>query len=292
MSRFKSNKSIVGFLCCMMFLFGAAVFVDGVLVRFSSGFFGNDAVTLLNKVEYQNIKLGYLLSAHVYGMIIHGGFVMFKAVFGLSAAVKRNKCGLRAFVVFIIILIVVEAVSVGFWISVRGRSGEWLRGEMLDLLGSYKGPQDTDDISKGWNKLFMQARCCGVVDQFANGDTTGDFQDTQSLWFNTNANSEKVPATCCQGVDDDDISSTINTACTTTPKNYYTQGCYEELKDLINLHSVLFFCAAGGLLILQLFAILGACMLIDRGSRVEPMFKTDRPPTPLPRVDRVKNIKF
>ncbi|XP_060551902.1 tetraspanin-18-like [Ruditapes philippinarum] len=253
MARYKCSKSVVGFLCCIMFLIGATVFVNGMLLRMSSGYFGHEVVTLFNRVEYNNVKFGFLLSALVYALIVHGGIVMFQTVFGLFAAVKRDKCGLKAFVAMAVLLILAEAVCVGFWVYLRGRSDEWLRGEMLDLLGDYKGPQDTDETSKGWNELFMQARCCGVIDQFANGDTTGDFEDTQSVWFNTNANGEKVPATCCQGVDDDDISSTINTACTTTPKDYYTKGCYTQLVDLTKLNSSIFFCAAGALLILEVF---------------------------------------
>ena len=35
------------------------------------------------------------------------------------------------------------------------QADEWLKGRMLDLLKSYEGPTNTDDISAGWNTLFM-----------------------------------------------------------------------------------------------------------------------------------------
>ena len=36
------------------------------------------------------------------------------------------------------------------------QSDEWLQGNMLTLMAAYDGPQATDEISKGWNKLFIE----------------------------------------------------------------------------------------------------------------------------------------
>ena len=48
-----------------------------------------------------------------------------------------------------------------------GQADLWLRGKMLDQLKSYAGPVATDDVSKGWNSLFMEVH---VYDLLQRGD--------------------------------------------------------------------------------------------------------------------------
>lgn len=85
---------------------GAAVFIDGMVIRFTTGFFANEVVKLLNKIEYNNIEMGYFLTAHAYGTIACGGLTIFKGVFGLVAAKKQSKTGLRgvrSYLLFVLI---------------------------------------------------------------------------------------------------------------------------------------------------------------------------------------------
>ncbi|KAL4229060.1 hypothetical protein ACF0H5_012099 [Mactra antiquata] len=256
-------------------IIGTALTVNGIHLRLTSGFFSDEVVTLLSKIEYSNIEYGRMLLILVYGMIGSGVMTIFTGVIGVYGAAKRSQRTQRGFIVLAVLLLIIQAVIAGFWVSARVKTDEWLKGEMLTLLGDYQGPEEMDEISDGWNELFMKAYCCGVHDQYSNGATTSDFEQQQSVWANTNGNSEKVPATCCQGVDkDEDITLFINTDCTTAPEDFYSKGCYEDLQDLVEFHSVFSFCAAGCLLIIKMFAIFTICYLQDDDNRIVPFFKS------------------
>ncbi|XP_053408588.1 tetraspanin-3-like [Mercenaria mercenaria] len=255
-------KYLLVILNIAIFVAGGVIAVAGLLLLFESGLLNSDVITLFNNIKYGSIKLGVVLQVVCYMMIATGGIIMIVAVVGVCAAWKKIKCCLIVFVLILVFVILLQATLVGLWINVNGRSDEWLKGEMLTLVADYKGPTDTDDISKGFNKLFIKARCCGV-------NSYADMENHPTHWFtnvgDVKATKEKVPATCCQGVEDgSDITAKVDSTCTQTPQNYYTEGCFGVTNDRIFTNLLVVTIVAAVAFLIEVAAIVMSCMVLDQ----------------------------
>lgn len=195
---------------------------------------------------------------------------MVVAILGGCGAWNKVRPCLLIYVIFIILMIVAQGVLVGFWISARTRANEWLKGRMLDLLKSYEGPTKTDDISAGWNTLFMTAECCGVNAQYASGGTNNDFSELDVTWWNSDRSvTEVIPATCCQGVTSSTISNYVDSAtCTQTPKNFYTAGCYDRVKEYIYTFSLMILITVAITFAVEVTAIICSCLVMSAINKI------------------------
>ncbi|XP_060556139.1 tetraspanin-18-like [Ruditapes philippinarum] len=258
----KCSKYFLVLVNVFIFLAGGACFAAGLMFKLDSGFLENDVINLFNEIQYSNIPIGFMSDFFAYLMMVFGGLILCVAVLGMCGAWKTSKSCLWVFIVLVVFFLLVEGVLIGLWMSMRGRTDQWLKGQMLDLLKDYAGPDQTDKTSKGWNKLFIEARCCGVNDQFKDGGTNSDFTELPTTWT---SGTDKVPATCCQGVDSDTVSDYVNSAaCTNTPSNFYTEGCYDRVVSYINIYSLISIVACGVCILGEIMGITAACVLIDK----------------------------
>lgn len=245
----------------LVFVAGGALLIAAFMLKFSSGFLHLDVTTLFNKVTVNRVPLGTIADANTYMMMLAGAFVMFIAILGLCGAWHHIKGCLWAYVTLTIILIMLQAVVVALWIFMRHTTDEWFRGQMLSLLTSYEGPEATDEVSRGWNKLFMKAECCAVNDEYADGGSNNDFNEVPAAWW-ASRGMDNLPATCCQGVSDETIADYVDSdICTKPPKNFYTTGCYNTIKRIVNVYSLLTLIVIGVIFFVQVTAIVCACML-------------------------------
>ncbi|KAL4229497.1 hypothetical protein ACF0H5_012537 [Mactra antiquata] len=285
-------KYLLVILNIAMFVAGGVIFVAGLLLLLVSGLLNSEVITLLDCIKYDGIKMGILLQAVCYMMIAAGGIIMICSVVGICAAWKKIKCCLLIFVFLVVFIILVQGTMVGLWIRMNGTSGEWLKGELKTLLAKYNGPTDTDDISDGFNTMFMKVGCCGA----------GHYSDMETIpspWFtNTGSgNSEKIPSTCCQGVDsDEDITLLVSSSCTTTPQDYYTQTCYDAIQDHIDTNLLVIALVSGIGLIVEVIGIVLTCMVLDQTKNRIQSARLDRSkqnnPPPYIGIDSVlKNKK-
>ena len=42
------------------------------------------------------------------------------------------------------------------YVSFYSQANDWFKEKLLEQITNYEGPQDQDEISKGWNKLFIK----------------------------------------------------------------------------------------------------------------------------------------
>ncbi|XP_045207320.2 tetraspanin-18-like [Mercenaria mercenaria] len=287
----KCTKYFLVLLNVVVFLAGGACFAAGLMFKLDSGFLESDVVSLFNNIQYSNIPLGFVCDLLAYLMMCFGGLIVFVAILGMCGAWKGTKSCLWVFIVLVVFFLLVEGVLIGLWMSVRGRTDQWLRGQMLDQLKGYAGPDQTDKLSKGWNTLFMEARCCGVNDQFKDGGTNSDFTELPTTWT---SGTDKVPATCCQGVQSDTVTNYVNSAfCTNTPTNFYTEGCYDRVVSYINTYSLISIVACGVCILAEVMGIVGACVLIDKAktAKVEDSHAGRSRPPPYVAIDHDRRVK-
>lgn len=293
MEEQKCTKYFAVFLNVVIFLAGGVSLAGGLMFKLDSGFLEPAVISIFNKIQYSNIPLGFVCDFLAYLMMCFGGLVVVVAILGMCAAWKGFKSCLWVFVVLVVFFILLEGVIIGLWMSVWGRTDLWLRGRMLDLLKDYAGPEATDSLSEGWNTLFIEARCCGVNDQFKDGGSNSDFTELPTTWVSV---TDKVPASCCQGVQLGTITDYVNSAsCTNTPSNFYTEGCYDRVVSYINTYTLISVVACGVCILAEVIAIIAACVLIDKakariGNISSPTTGNSRPP-PYVAIDYDRRVK-
>lgn len=257
--KFKIGKYALIIVVILMVLCGCSLFVAGLLLRLNSGFFGNDVITLLNSMTYNAVKLGRMINTLMSIMLSFGGSQPIFAFCAIYGVCKKVKCCIIMFILGVALLIFAQAILVGLWIDVRVRANDWLKGEFLDKLKYYQGPLAKDSVSQGWNTMFIDVQCCGVND----GQTISDFETVSSVWASSNP-TEKIPATCCQDFNSQDISNTIQSTCTTIPINYYPTGCHNKMRNMVNIYSLIVMVVCGVLLVLEIAAIIVSCFVLDQ----------------------------
>ncbi|KAL4229041.1 Tetraspanin [Mactra antiquata] len=290
MEGYKTTRYFLILLNVIIFLAGGACAGAGLMFKLDSGVLESSVISMLNLIQYQMIPLGIICEFLAYLMICFGATILIATVVGMCGALKSNSGCLWAFIGLIIFFVVIEAVIIGLWISVWGRGDLWLRGQMIQLLADYAGPQATDKVSSGWNTMFMEARCCGVNDQFKDGGSNSDFTGIPTTWT---SGTDKVPATCCQGVSSDTISQYLNSArCTNTPSNFYTEGCYDRFVGYINTYCLIAIITAGTCLVAGVIGIVAACIVIDKAkNRVVPHDAPRKKPQPYVAIDYTQKWK-
>lgn len=252
-----------------IFIAGAAACAAGLLLKFSSGIMESEVLTLFNNIKVDGTPIGTLADANVYMMIVGGVFVMVIGVLGLCGAWNSIKECLWAYIIILVVLILLQIVVVALWIFMRQTGDEWFRGQLLEQLDNYEGPEATDDVSKGWNTLFMKAKCCGVNNQYSSGSTTNDFRDRGSKWWNNNRQpTENVPASCCKGATQSTVlnyvGSTKCPAAAGTPIYYYEEGCYERITIIVEKYSLCMLVVIGVIFFVQVTAIVSAYSLTKK----------------------------
>lgn len=242
---------------------GGAIFAAGVFLKTGSGFMEPDTLALFNRIKVDAVSVGTMSDGATYVMMIAGVLIMFIALLGLCGAYFGNNSCLCCYAVIIIILLLMQITVVGLWVFMRQTFDTWFKGQLLDLLELYEGPEATDDVSKGWNKLFIYGECCGVNNQYEDG-SNNDFSEVPANWW-ANRNGDYIPATCCQGVTEDTISKYIGKQkcpAKNPPKKFYEQGCYNRIVDELKTFSLVVFIAVGVIFFIEILGLMQACTLM------------------------------
>ena len=66
--------------------------VGGLLLRFQTGLIEPDVVTLLDKIEYNDVKLGSMGMTVAYLMIAFGAVIAVISIVGIGGAMKKIRC--------------------------------------------------------------------------------------------------------------------------------------------------------------------------------------------------------
>nr|XP_022323095.1 uncharacterized protein LOC111124493 isoform X12 [Crassostrea virginica] len=141
-----------------------------------------------------------------------------------------------------------------------------LKLEMLHSLDKHfksDDPKNDKTISSGWNKLFIQYKCCAVHD--VNG-TTNDFDTTP--WCTTSgtcqATASQIPKTCCKDVTLTNYTSAPPACHASVNPGTYNSGCFELVKLLgvANVETCQVFMLSFSLSILAILQILDVVVAI------------------------------
>nr|XP_022323077.1 uncharacterized protein LOC111124493 isoform X2 [Crassostrea virginica] len=141
-----------------------------------------------------------------------------------------------------------------------------LKSEMLQSLDKHfksDDPKNDKTISSGWNKLFIQYKCCAVHDVTG---TTNDFDTTP--WCTTSgtcqATASQIPKTCCKDVTLANYSSAPSPCHASVNPGTYNPGCFELVKLLgvANVETCQVFMLSFSLSILAILQILDVVVAI------------------------------
>jgi len=185
---------------------------------------------------------------------------------GCCGVCKSNRCMLQTYIILVSILLAMELVGGILAIVFKDSLSEDIKNDMRKgIQDDYNGVNETDGVSLGWNSMQLNLECCGAYNYT---DYDG------SSWSQTN--SDRVPITCCKGVQKKDNYYTISTKekndCIDeangpqkdTYAYLYARGCYQGLDVWISEKSDIIIGVLIGLGAVQLFGLIGACCVKDK----------------------------
>nr|XP_022327483.1 uncharacterized protein LOC111126867 [Crassostrea virginica] len=144
----------------------------------------------------------------------------------IALSVKSVVTFLAAFILYILLIHINEEYT--------DIDYDELDSKMLIRLETYYASDDINsgnDISIGWNNLFLKYDCCAVHEVTG---TTNDFDNTP--WCTTSgscqATSSQIPKTCCKGVTKDNYQSASSNCHASVNSGTFKQSCISRMKTL------------------------------------------------------------
>jgi hypothetical protein len=173
-------------------------------------------------------------------LIIIGGALFSIGFLGCCGAIKGFRFLHVLYAVVIGIIILVEIGLIVFYVAYQNQFKNELVGKLENSINTYyvgtpiNNSSTTNPISLSWDFIQFNLQCCGAVGP-------SDYQNA-SHWNNSNpyqpGTNLTVPLTCCP------VSALKNwntlpsnlsdaSACAQSGQNAYTQGCYNQLVNLV-----------------------------------------------------------
>lgn len=215
-------------------LIGIALLVVGCIVRWGNEFMNNllqDSYSKLTKAlqdagvdsNLNDFNIADFVGDATLAFIILGAFFFVLGILGCVGACCQVKCMLVIYVIFLVILLLVEVTFIILIFAVRSEVDSWIKKPFKTAIQKeYKGINATDSISIAINFVSVEFKCCGV-------ENSGDF-NSSTLWrHETNVTNPVIPAICCKNKTESEISD-----CVQYPddnNSYRNKGCYEAIES-------------------------------------------------------------
>ncbi|XP_060082818.1 CD63 antigen-like [Ylistrum balloti] len=238
-------------------LLGLGLMIPGILVQVNVDIVNDKVMPLLNQVSLGGLTFGDAANGLSVTLIVLGAFILLVAGLGAFGACCKNRCMLVIYAIIVALFWIAEVVIVILWFVMRGNLESEAKSQLLSQLhNNYKNDDlTTHEISTSWNYLFMELQCCGVN---AVESTTNDFDS--SVW-QSGSPTAQIPKGCC-GATVSDYTSFSQASCTdTVTSGYYTKGCYQAVYDKIMTYSNWFIGIGITLLVVEICAIIAACLI-------------------------------
>lgn len=191
---------------CVLILFniltaiiGAALLALGLIIRLGQNhieWIHETIIPLLQRVILGNgssVSFATLLDALTLGIIIVGSILLGISLIGLIGACCESECMLIMYAVFLGIIILAEAASIGVFFIYKDKVVATLSESLKGTIKGYTGSEDALDggnqITAAWNKLQTEFQCCGAV-------SYRDYEEA-TVWRKDPPN-QVVPVSCCQ----------------------------------------------------------------------------------------------
>jgi len=238
------------FFNLIFWLSGAAILAVGIWILVDKDI--NDYLDVIKDATDEDTlrNAAYILLGFV-------AFVFLVGFCGCCGAIRRSKCLLGFYILFLIIVCGGE-LAAGITVAIY-------RGEAEDKLdtGLQKSIKEKygESLGAAWDLVQKELKCCGGVN---SSDYDG------SVWQQAQAAANKtvkIPPSCC--ILKDDGQPVDLAACQTGTEAsaaYINQGCKSALVDWIDDHSIIFIgvgCGIAGLEILGLICAICFCRHMD-----------------------------
>lgn len=241
-------------------LLGIGLIVTGSMATINTSVVSDEVMPLLNQVIVGGMRMGDAVKSLSVGLIVIGAVILVVAGLGAFGACCEKKVLLIVYAIIVALLWISQIVFVILWFVMGDELESGVKTQLESELNNNYQYDDltTAAISTSWNHMCMKMECCGVSNVLS---TSNDY--TTSKWQTGNPTpSQKIPNACCQGVTVISYNSYVNTACTTTvTTGYHKTGCYQAIKDEITAYKWWFVGFGITLLILQIIAIVAACLI-------------------------------
>ncbi|CAD5215226.1 unnamed protein product [Bursaphelenchus okinawaensis] len=194
-------------------------------------------------------------------MIVVTLLAIFNAVVSTYGVFKELRCMIYSFSIASIIIFIMLFIGgvMGFVFQYKLRHQIPLDLKMYTSLRELYGNEEWPDVTRAWDSLQTNFRCCGV-----NG--TDDWRIWgQSKWHMhlKNETKPKMPDSCCPSGSEEHCRNSHLTSITNTP--IYSETCYKPLKKqllfVVNTASWLLIVESGVLLIPAFFAAMYARLI-------------------------------
>lgn len=254
-------------------IFGLALLIPGILVVLNEDVINEEVLPALQSISIASSNLGDLAKGLSISLIVIGSFIVVLSFVGACGACCEMRCCLIIYMVVVAILFIAKAIIVILWIVMNAEIQDKLRSEMKKGLAKFS--EDSligDETSSGWNYLQMNLECC-AVDVVTND--TNDYHASSWHASTSPVASNEVPLSCCPGVTSSSYfnsSATLDTCVSKkgdAPVGHYSKGCYDAVKEFITKYSIAFIVVGIFVLLLEVAAIIFACMVCKQAGKVQ-----------------------
>lgn len=242
----------------LFLLLGLGLLIVGIIMKTDSDVLDKSEVTkTLNEVSFNdNLKLGNVASSLSILIICIGAFILVIAALGACGACCKNRCLLVVYAIIVMLIFVVQITAVALWFTMKNKVEDEVKGKLDEAMKKYEGTASTDEVSIGWDLLFIGFDCCGV--DAVNSNNQNEFSNTE--WW-TSRGSDNIPYSCCKSATEDNYKTGTETACTQSFTGVQEKGCYEAFKDYLKKYETAAIAIGIILLIVELIAIVFAFLL-------------------------------
>ncbi|KAL4641463.1 tetraspanin-8-like [Arapaima gigas] len=200
----------------LLFFFNLLFWISGCIIL---------GVSIYLKVSKDGNKITNLAIPGIDLLIAIGAIIMVLGFLGCCGAIRENRCMLLLFFIGLL-LIFILLLAAGILGAVEGKSTEWIKQELGNMMPL---PNQPADVQKDVQALETQGKCCGLI----NGP-----QDWGS----------SIPGSC-------NCTDTSAQCGIVSGKNVYTTPCAEFVIKYIKQHLTIALGIAFAIAVLMLFGM-------------------------------------
>jgi len=267
------------YLLCLFnfafFMVGSAVLCIGIWLAVAKESFINltrTSTTSFNGGVKNDIKLTLeeltepsVIEQGAYILIAAGAFIFIISFLGYCGAIKESRVLLTAYGIFIIIIALLQVAAIVLAAVFRTQAVEEAENfAKYTIKKYYTDKEHRDAVTLSWDFMMAELECCGVKDYH-------DFEGAENFqkYIRSENSGQLVPESCCflknyTQTDGINLFTPKSEDCITNPtskNSNFNIGCYDKIKNWIQLNLTIVIGTAAGVIGLQVLGIIFAFCL-------------------------------
>ncbi|KAL4229603.1 cd63 antigen [Mactra antiquata] len=240
-------------------LLGLGLMIVGVVMKLDIGIINQtEVMSTLNEVSLNsNLKFGHVASSLSVLIICLGAFIFLLAFLGVCGACCKNECLLIIYFMLIFVILAIQVAGIALWFIMQDKVENKVKDELRLALELYDGVHSKNEMSVGWDLVFIGLDCCGVEPVGPNNKN--EFVNTD--WYKNHSPRRHVPYSCCTKATEDNYKVSSDVSCENLIVGYRGAGCYQAVKDLLKKNETTALALGITLLFIEFTAMIFACML-------------------------------